>query len=263
MSAWTHAICRDCWLSQHPDEPAHALTNHVSTETCCFCLASTADGIYVRQDPRTVACSGRGGPHGEESGWQPAKARVEPGVIEHGLSARSPTANWMFAAVRTFMVSAGSQTIGDPRAPATNDLELRVECVFEEAVEFVEACGFEIKGDETNGVVNAGLWSVRRIRPPNLIAAIDALCDLLYVVFGTFVSWGLNPAPFFKEVHDSNMTKVSPDKLVREDGRVMKGPSYRPPDLQRVLDDELRKVICTCGVPSQESAICPVHGERG
>jgi predicted HAD superfamily Cof-like phosphohydrolase len=41
----------------------------------------------------------------------------------------------------------------------------------------------------------------------------------------------------FDEVHASNMTKLGPDgkPIYREDGKVMKGPSFRQPDLAAVL----------------------------
>jgi predicted HAD superfamily Cof-like phosphohydrolase len=41
----------------------------------------------------------------------------------------------------------------------------------------------------------------------------------------------------FKEVHDSNMTKLGPDgKPIRNEyGKVMKGPNYVPPNIAKVL----------------------------
>lgn len=84
---------------------------------------------------------------------------------------------------------------------------------------------------------------IQRADPPrevNFIEAIDALCDLLYVVFGTFVAWGLNPTPFFDEVHRSNLTKLSGDPSVRADGKMMKGSKFEPPNLAAVLEAETK-----------------------
>jgi len=38
-------------------------------------------------------------------------------------------------------------------------------------------------------------------------------------------------------VHNSNMTKLGPEgkPIYREDGKVMKGPGYRAPDLKTTL----------------------------
>lgn len=61
--------------------------------------------------------------------------------------------------------------------------------------------------------------------------------DVLYVLLGTFVGLGLGDQLIeaFKRVHESNMSKLGEDgkPIYREDGKVMKGPNYKPP----VLDD--------------------------
>ena len=49
-----------------------------------------------------------------------------------------------------------------------------------------------------------------------LPAIAKELADLLYVVYGTAVSYGIDMAPVFREVHRSNMSKVGGYK--REDG---------------------------------------------
>jgi len=59
--------------------------------------------------------------------------------------------------------------------------------------------------------------------------------DLLYVLLGTFVSLGLGNELIeaFKRVHESNMSKLGEDgkPIYRDDGKVMKGPNYKPPEL--------------------------------
>jgi predicted DNA-binding protein len=41
----------------------------------------------------------------------------------------------------------------------------------------------------------------------------------------------------FKRVHESNMSKLGPDgkPMYREDGKVLKGPNYQPPDLSDLI----------------------------
>ena len=63
---------------------------------------------------------------------------------------------------------------------------------------------------------------------------VDALCDLLYVTFGTAVEMGVPLERFYAEVHRSNMTKT-PGNL-REDGKILKGPEYEPPRLDLMLE---------------------------
>ena len=59
--------------------------------------------------------------------------------------------------------------------------------------------------------------------------------DLLYVLLGTFVSLGLGNELIeaFSRVHASNMSKLGEDgrPIYRDDGKVMKGPNYKPPEL--------------------------------
>jgi len=60
----------------------------------------------------------------------------------------------------------------------------------------------------------------------DLAAIAKELADLLYVVYGTAVSYGIDMEPVFREVHRSNMTKIGGYK--REDGKWVKPASYSP-----------------------------------
>ena len=64
-------------------------------------------------------------------------------------------------------------------------------------------------------------------------AVAKELADLLYVVYGTAVSCGLDMAPVFMEVHRSNMSKGGGHK--RADGKWIKPPSYSPAHLRPIL----------------------------
>lgn len=63
--------------------------------------------------------------------------------------------------------------------------------------------------------------------------------DTLYVLLGTFVSLGLGDQLIeaFKRVHESNMSKLGLDgkPIYREDGKVLKGPNYKAPDLSDLV----------------------------
>ena len=64
-----------------------------------------------------------------------------------------------------------------------------------------------------------------------------ALMTFITSVFG--VAWRLNIPlnAVFAEVHRSNMSKLMPDGSVlrREDGKILKGPDWSPPDIAGVL----------------------------
>ena len=68
-------------------------------------------------------------------------------------------------------------------------------------------------------------------------ALLKELCDLQYVLSGFAVTFGLPLDEAFKRVHESNMSKLGPDgkPIYREDGKVLKGPNYKKPDLSDLV----------------------------
>jgi len=60
----------------------------------------------------------------------------------------------------------------------------------------------------------------------DLSSIAKEMADLLYVVYGTAVSYGIDMDPVFREVHRSNMSKVGGYK--REDGKWVKPVTYSP-----------------------------------
>ena len=71
----------------------------------------------------------------------------------------------------------------------------------------------------------------------DLSAMAKELADLLYVVYGTAVSLGIDMEPVFKEVHRSNMSKVGGYK--REDGKWVKPPTYSPASLESIIQTQM------------------------
>jgi predicted HAD superfamily Cof-like phosphohydrolase len=73
-----------------------------------------------------------------------------------------------------------------------------------------------------------------------LVEVADALGDMLYILCGTILTHGMQHIieDVFAEIQDSNMSKLGVDgkPIYREDGKVMKGPNYRRPDLKQFLD---------------------------
>lgn len=77
----------------------------------------------------------------------------------------------------------------------------------------------------------------------DLVEVADALGDMLYILCGTIIEHGLQDKieEVFAEIQRSNMSKLGADgkPIYREDGKVMKGPNYSPPDLAGVLSNKL------------------------
>lgn len=91
---------------------------------------------------------------------------------------------------------AVGQHVGDPTAPDISvDQKLRVDLIAEEFDELREALDY----GET-------------------VSAADALADLVYVIVGSAVAWGIPLAEVFDEVHASNMTKIGGTR--RTDGKI-------------------------------------------
>jgi predicted HAD superfamily Cof-like phosphohydrolase len=83
----------------------------------------------------------------------------------------------------------------------------------------------------------------------NLASVAKEMADLLYVVYGTAVSYGIDMKPVFQEVHRSNLSKVGGYK--RADGKWMKPPTYSPAKLEPILDAQRER-----SVPEASSAPC-------
>lgn len=74
------------------------------------------------------------------------------------------------------------------------------------------------------------------------VEALDALTDLQYVLDGAYLSLGFHrfKDAALAEVHRSNMSKLDEDgrPVYREDGKILKGPNYSPPNISRCLAEQ-------------------------
>ena len=75
------------------------------------------------------------------------------------------------------------------------------------------------------------------INNKDLKEAIDALTDILYVTYGAGHAFGIDLDKCFDEVQRSNMSKLGKDgkPIYNQAGKVMKGPNYFAPDLNKFL----------------------------
>ena len=66
---------------------------------------------------------------------------------------------------------------------------------------------------------------------------LKELADLVYVCYqyAENMNWFLDEA--LNRVHESNMSKLDEDgkPIYREDGKVLKGPNYKPPNLDYLI----------------------------
>ena len=78
------------------------------------------------------------------------------------------------------------------------------------------------------------------LKKRDLNEVADALTDILYVTYGAGHAFGINLDLCFKEVQNSNMSKLGKDgrPIYNDQGKVMKGPNYFKPNLKKFLNNE-------------------------
>ena len=73
--------------------------------------------------------------------------------------------------------------------------------------------------------------------PSNKANILKELADLVYVCYqyAANLGWDLDEA--MHRVHESNMSKLdeSGKPIYRDDGKVLKGPNYAPPNLEDLV----------------------------
>lgn len=126
---------------------------------------------------------------------------------------------------------------------------------FNQVIQFHRAVGafigLRISSDISQDVKDARIKLIRE-ETDELIQAINKegvkeiakeLCDVLYVVFGTAISFGLhnNLVQIFTEVHTSNMSKIDKKgnfEMSDDKSKILKGAKYHKPNIDWVIDDK-------------------------
>ncbi len=75
--------------------------------------------------------------------------------------------------------------------------------------------------------------TVDAIHTNDLVSLADGLADLLYVVFGTAISYGIPIDKVFEIVHNANMAKIDPvtNKPIKDEhGKVIKPEGWKSPN---------------------------------
>ena len=119
-----------------------------------------------------------------------------------------------FESVKKFMQTFGQEVKTKASFPNQKIIHLRLNLIEEELSELREA-----------------------IDKKDIKEVADALTDILYVTYGAGTAFGINLDKCFKEVHNSNMSKLGSDgkPIYNDQGKVMKGPDYFKPDLKKFV----------------------------
>ena len=119
-----------------------------------------------------------------------------------------------FQSVKKFMQTFGQEVKNKAEFPDEKTVQLRCDLIKEEL-------------DELN----------QAIKDKDIKEVADALTDILYVTYGAGHTFGVNLDKCFEEVQRSNMSKLGSDgkPIYNESGKVMKGPNYFKPELNKFL----------------------------
>ena len=112
--------------------------------------------------------------------------------------------------------------------PDADLITLRNKLIFEEYSELRDELAAAMVDVETLGEITSK--TKQRI--------LKEMADLQYVLSGLAVVLGLPLHVAFNRVHKSNMSKLGADgkPVLREDGKILKGPNYAPPDLEDLVE---------------------------
>jgi predicted HAD superfamily Cof-like phosphohydrolase len=90
--------------------------------------------------------------------------------------------------------------------------------IAEESNEFLQACA------DLEGAPNT---------PTNHVEVLKELSDVVFVCYQFAAAYGLDLDAAMERVFESNMSKLDDDgnPIYRDDGKVLKGPNYKKPDL--------------------------------
>jgi predicted HAD superfamily Cof-like phosphohydrolase len=172
----------------------------------------SAERVHAQEQPAPCASALMRGEHGGDPFDDERHREVVADVERHRPARASTPRTTSHEVQRDVEAFHAALDIPTHDTPGIRRPELRAALIREEA-------------DETVAAILAG----------DLIEALDGCCDLLAVVYGTAAEFGVDLAPFWDEVHRTNMAKVGGP--VRADGKRLKPPGWTPPDLQRVLDE--------------------------
>ena len=139
------------------------------------------------------------------------------------------------ALVRRFHHVYGLPVQTDGASLERESLDMRMSLIAEEFAELVGAVYGQAARAEIESSYHRAVAADDGAR--DTVETADALADLVYVIYGMALETGIDLAAVLAEVQRSNMSKLGADgkPVHREDGKVLKGPDYFPPNVEAVM----------------------------
>jgi predicted HAD superfamily Cof-like phosphohydrolase len=139
------------------------------------------------------------------------------------------------ALVRQFHQTYGLPIATDAPSVDRDRVHMRMALIAEELAELVSAVYGDRAGARMERAFADAVADDDGTR--DVVAAADALGDLVYVIYGMALECAVPLADVLSEIQRSNLSKLGDDgrPILREDGKILKGPRYLPPDVAGVL----------------------------
>jgi len=175
----------------------------------------------------------------------------------------------------TLMKQFEQEVKESPELPDPATRLLRARLVFEEALEFVRACGCTVNSGAGTPVIDDIAVQLDPDGTPDLVEYVDGCVDQLVVTYGALNAAGIQVQSAWDEVQRSNMSKAWPHCSVcdavlergsvsdlvhpgdsyahsgawqtvlkvhkRDDGKFIKAPTYSPANLKRIIEEQMEE----------------------
>jgi len=175
----------------------------------------------------------------------------------------------------TLMKQFEQEVKESPELPDPATRLLRARLVFEEALEFVRACGCTVNSGAGTPVIDDIAVQLDPDGTPDLVEYVDGCVDQLVVTYGALNAAGIQVQSAWDEVQRSNMSKAWPHCSVcdavlergslsdlvhpgdsyahsgawqtvlkvhkRGDGKFIKAPTYSPANLKRIIEEQMEE----------------------
>ena len=135
--------------------------------------------------------------------------------------------------IEEFMCKGGQKVPESLNLRDSETRKLRARLILEETVEVIEAMGFRVLVAQNPVEKNPVLIPLEAALDPAHIA--KELADLSVVPIGTMSAFGMQDEPLLQAVDNSNLSKVQGGPVFRADGKLLKGPDYKEPDMNKAL----------------------------
>lgn len=146
--------------------------------------------------------------------------------------------------IEHFMRLAGQAVPDQPTELDEATRILRAKLILEEAFETIrEGLGIDIiimGGDDEGDTFDPLDFDLilKCTKPMNMVEFADGCADLSVVTIGSLSAAGITDGPLLEIVDQSNLSKFGPGSYRRDDGKWMKPPNFKPPDIAGILEQQ-------------------------